>query len=251
MKHPISRPRAAARLGRLPFAALLFAAAAVHAGSFSVVPVRIYMSPNDRAVAITITNEGDTEVALQADLYTWSQKPDGSDDLVLTEDLLVAPPILRLGPGARQVVRLARLAPADMARQSAYRMIVREVPEVTLPKAEKDILLQLPVSLAMSMPVFVTPPAARRDVQCRIARLDARSFNALCQNAGNAYAQVRAILLLRGQDELARFEGGTYLLPGARHSLSIKADRPIAAGPAVARLFFDDGQSVDQALQLP
>lgn len=236
---------------RMLCAAFAFIASGSHAGSFSVVPVRIYMSPSDRAVAVTITNEGDSEIALQADLYTWSQKPDGSDDLVLTEDLLVSPPILRLAPGARQVVRLARLAPADPARQLTYRMIVREVPEITMPRASKDILVQLPVSLAMSMPVFITPPVAQRDVQCQVTRMDTQNFNALCQNTGTAYAQVRGVVLMRGQEELAKFEGGTYILPGARRSLSIRAEKPVPAGPAVTRVFFDDGKSTDLPLQLP
>jgi fimbrial chaperone protein len=221
------------------------------AGSFSVVPVRIYMNPNDRAVAVTITNEGDSEIALQADLYTWSQKPDGSDDLVLTEDLLVSPPILRLAPGARQVVRLARLTSADPSRQLTYRMIVREVPEITMPRTTKDILVQLPVTLAMSMPVFITPSVAQRDVQCQVTRMDTQNFNALCQNTGTAYAQVRGIVLVRGQEELAKFEGGTYILPGARRSLSIKADKAVPAGPAVTRVFFDDGKSTDLPFQIP
>lgn len=236
---------------RIAWALLALIAGNASAGSFSVVPVRIYMSPTDRAVAVTITNEGDTEIALQADLYTWAQKPDGSDDLVLTEDLLVSPPILRLAPGARQVVRLARLAPADPSRQLTYRMIVREVPEITMPRATKDILVQLPVSLAMSMPVFITPPVAQRDVQCQVTRMDTQNFNALCQNTGTAYAQVRGIVLLRGQEELAKFEGGTYILPGARRSLSIKADKAVPAGPAVTRVFFDDGKSTDLPLQIP
>lgn len=236
---------------RIAWAAFALVAGVSHAGSFSVVPVRIYMSPTDRAVAVTITNEGDSEVALQADLYTWAQKPDGSDDLVLTEDLLVSPPILRLAPGARQVVRLARLVPADPGRQLTYRMIMREIPEITMPRATKDILVQLPVSLAMSMPVFVTPPVAQRNVQCQVTRMDTQNFNALCQNTGTAYAQVRGIVLMRGQEELAKFEGGTYILPGARRSLSIKADKAVSAGPAVTRVFFDDGKSTDLPLQIP
>lgn len=221
------------------------------AGNFSVVPVRIYMTPSDRAVAVTITNEGDTEVALQTDLYSWGQKPDGTDDLALTEDLIVAPPILKLAPGARQVVRLARLVPADNSKQLTYRLVVREVPEATAPKAEKGIVLQLPIALAMSMPVFITPPPAHRNVDCQVTRMDPQSFSALCQNSGTAYAQVRAIVLVRGGEELARFEGGTYILPGARRTLSFKSEKAVAAGPAVARVLFDDGRSTELNVQLP
>ncbi len=49
------------------------------------------MTPRDRAIAVTLTNEADTEVVLQADINAWSQKPDGTDELVLHG---------RPGPGA-------------------------------------------------------------------------------------------------------------------------------------------------------
>jgi fimbrial chaperone protein len=232
-------------------AALAFASGAAWAGNFSVVPVRIFMAPTDRAVAVTITNEGDTEVALQTELFTWSQKADGSDDLVPTDDLIVAPPLLKLAPGGRQVVRLARLAPADQSRQLTYRLIVREVPEATAPKADKGIVLRLPIALAMSMPVFITPPPAQRDVQCQVTRMDTQSFSALCQNAGTAYAQVRSIVLARGDRELARFDGGTYILPGARRTMSLTASNAVPAGPVVARVQFDDGKTSELNVQLP
>lgn len=238
-------------LGACLLALLAVVPAPASAGSFSVTPVRIYMTPRDRAVAVTLTNEGDTEVALQADLYTWAQKPDGSDDLNLTEDLVVAPPIIKLAPHARQVVRMARVTPPDLTKELTYRLIVREVPEVTAPKAEKGIVLQLPIALAMSMPVFITPPGANRDLQCQLTKNDDQNFGALCQNTGTAYAQVRVLLLTRGDQELAKFEGGTYVLPGARRSLNLKAEQPVSPGAAVAKVVFDDGTATEFPLQIP
>ncbi|HEY8050438.1 MAG TPA: fimbria/pilus periplasmic chaperone [Ramlibacter sp.] len=238
---------------RLVVAALSLSAlaSAAYAGNFSVSPVRIYMEPRDRAVAVTITNEGDADVALQTELFSWGQKPDGTDDLQPTEDLIVSPPIMKLAPGAHQVVRLARLTPPDAARQLTYRLIVREVPEVTAPKAEKDITVQLPIALAMSLPVFITPPPAKRDVQCAITRMDTQNFSALCQNTGTAYAQVRTIALSRNGAEFARFDGGTYILPGARRAMTLKTDKPVPAGPALARVQFDDGKTTDMNVELP
>lgn len=220
------------------------------AGNFSVMPVRIFMKPSDRAVAVTITNEGQSEVALQADLYSWSQKADGSDDLVLTEDLIVAPPIIKLAPHARQVVRLARLTPPELGRELTYRLIVREVPEATAPKSDKGIVLQLPIALSMSMPVFITPPGAQRQVQCQISRMDAQNFAAMCQNTGTAYAQIRTVVLARDELELAKFEGGTYILPNARRTMSVKTEKPVAAGPALVRVTYDDGKTTELPVQL-
>ena len=116
-----------------------------HAGAFSVSPVRIHMTPRERVVAVSIANEGETEVALQADVHVWAQAADGTDTLQSTEDMILAPPIIRLAPKARQVVRLALLRPADAQRQLTYRLIVREVPEITQPK---DQTLQVPITLA-------------------------------------------------------------------------------------------------------
>ncbi len=211
-------------------------------------PVRIYMTPRDRAVAVTITNEGDSEVVLQADLNAWSQKPDGTDEQVPTEDLILSPPIIKLAPNARQVVRLALLKPADASRQLIYRMIMREVPEAL---AARDKTIQVPISLALSMPVFITPPPAKRDVTCQASRGTPPALNVSCTNSGTAYAQVREIVLKRGAQALGKFEGGTYILPGARQVMSVKGEQPITAGAAQLSVSFDDGKSQTFDITLP
>ncbi len=218
------------------------------AGAFSVSPVRIHMTSRERVVAVSIANEGETEVALQADLNTWKQSPDGIDDLQPTEDLILAPPIIRLAPKARQVVRLALLRPADAQRQLTYRLIVREVPEITQPK---DQTIQVPITLALSMPVFVTPPSARRLLECDVQRTDAKTLGASCINTGNAYAQVREVIWRRDDKEVARFEGGTYILPGARRLMLGEVKLSGVSGPAQMEIQFDDGTSQTQAVTLP
>jgi fimbrial chaperone protein len=236
------------------FASLLIAAfaaaipaAPAFAGSFSVTPVRIYMTPRDRAVAVTITNEGDSPVALQADINVWSQKPDGTDELVLTEDMILSPPIIRLAPKARQVVRLALLKPADASRQLTYRLIVREVPEITAPK---EGTLEVPIALVLSMPVFITPPPAKREVACTGGR-EGAALAVTCANTGSAYAQIREILVQRSGNTLARFEGGAYILPGARKSIGIASSQPITAGEATLKVTFDDGKDQSFDVRLP
>jgi fimbrial chaperone protein len=217
------------------------------AGIFSVTPVRIFMTPRDRAVAITLVNEGDTEVALQADIHSWKQQADGTDELVLTEDLILSPPIIKLAPRARQVVRLALLRAADPAQQLTYRLIVREVPEVTAPKEQT---VAVPIALALSMPVFITPPPAKRNVTCDIERA-AQTVQTSCSNNGTAYAQVRQVTLARGGSTLAQFEGGNYLLPGARKTIALKADQAVRAGEAVLNVMFDDGNSQTFNVKVP
>src|SRR6185503_2545839 len=93
------------------------------------------MSPRDRATAVTITNEGDDELVMQADVYRWAQKPSGEDDLALSEDLI------------------------------------------------------------LSLPVFITPPNLKRELQCSARRQSADALAVTCDNTGRVYAQPRSLEL--------------------------------------------------------
>lgn len=211
------------------------------AGVFSVTPVRIYMAPTDRAIAVTITNEGDEELVMQADLYLWKQKPGGQDDLTLTEDMFLSPPIIKLAPKSRQVVRLARLSTARPTEQLTYRMIVREIPEAKPAKPD----LQIQVALAFSMPVFITPPGAKGRLNCTLERASADTVRAICENTGTGYSHPTSFLLNGGSgDKIASHETGGYLLPGIKRGFDMKrADGKISSGKAKLAATFDDGSS--------
>jgi fimbrial chaperone protein len=224
------------------------ASAAALAGQFSVTPVRIFMHPKERAAAITVTNESDEDLVMQADVYAWKQKADGEDDLVLSEDLILAPPILKLAPHARQVVRLAVLNPVASSEQRTYRMIVREVPEAR----PADKAVQVQIALAFSLPVFITPPEAKRDLACSIERTGADTVRANCANGGRAYVQPRELALVAGDGrKLASREGGGYILAGMKRGFDLKgAAGSIPNGRARLQVQLDDGtsQSFDVAV---
>lgn len=217
-------------------------AAPVWAGQFSVTPVRIYVAPKDRAAAVTLTNEGDDELVMQADVYVWKQKPGGEDELTPSEDLFLSPPILKLAPKSRQVVRLAMLHPPKSGRQLTYRMIVREIPEAK--QAKKNVELQ--IALAFSLPIFVTPPGAKPVLACTAERGAADMVRAVCENTGTAYAQPREFTLT-GADgsKLAGRDTGGYILPDVKRSFEIKrAEGRIPAGKAKLAVTLDDGSTL-------
>ena len=213
----------------------------VFAGQFTVTPVRMFLTPQDRAIAVTITNESDAPIVMQADLYSWKQKPNGDDDLVLTEDLILSPPVLKLGPKSRQVVRLARVRVVPSPDQQIYRMIVREIPEA----AQSGSGLQLQIALAFSLPVFITPPTAKRQVSCLAERSAANTVRAICENKGNAYAQLREITLnSEAGEKLAASEAGGYILPEVKRGFDVKrAAGRIPGGKARLTIILDDGST--------
>lgn len=55
----------------------------VLADGFTVTPVRIYMTPKDRAVAITVTNDGDNELVMQAVYSSGNKRRKGRTTLSL------------------------------------------------------------------------------------------------------------------------------------------------------------------------
>ena len=215
--------------------------APVHAGQFSVSPVRIYMGPRERATAVTLTNEGDTELVMQADIYQWRQQPDGQDELVLSEDMILSAPILKLAPRSRQVVRLALLRPRPQGLEQTFRLVVRELPEA-LPS---DDSVQLRIAMAFSMPVFVSPPGAKRALQCAVERDASAGLRAVCENQGTAYAQpVDFVLQGDGGQALASSQAGGYVLPGIRRGfgLTVPAGQRLPGGSAQLVVKQDNGQ---------
>lgn len=220
--------------------AAALAAPAADAGTFSVSPVRIFMNARERATGVTIENEGDTELVMQAELFQWQQKADGSDDLQPTDDLVLAPPILKLAPRSRQVVRLANLRPVPAGDQRTYRLIIREVPEA-LAQAKPGVQIQ--VALAFSLPVFITPPGAQRTLACTATRASDKVVSAICQNQGHAYAQPVNITLLSatGATLVSSDIKAGYILPNVKRSFDLDAGTRVPAGPARMQVTQDDG----------
>lgn len=210
------------------------------AGSFSVSPVRIYMQARERATAITVVNEGDTELVMQAELFQWKQKPDGTDELTPTDDLVLAPPILKLAPRARQVVRLANLRPVLPGEQQTYRLIMREVPEARPSQPG----VQVQIALAFSLPVFITPSNARQRLACSAKLANSGSVMATCENTGQAYAQPVNFALsnVAGEVLITKDISGGYILPQIKRTFELsRGSSPIPAGPAKLSVTQDDG----------
>lgn len=236
------KPHTSARLFLSTTLCLLCVATSqeISAGQFTVTPVRIYMAPTDRAIAITVTNEADEQLVMQADLYEWKQKPDGEDELTLTEDIFLSPPILKTAPKSRQVVRLARVArPQQGEREVAYRMVLREIPEAK-PPAEKSVVQ---IALAFSLPVFITPKNAKADLNCSVSRLTTNKVQANCANSGNAHSHPISFLLSTSSGgKLAEQGNGAYILPDIKRSFELKReDGNIPAGKAKLAVTLADG----------
>jgi fimbrial chaperone protein len=221
------------------------------AGSFSINPVRVFMAPRDRATAITITNEGNEPLIMNAELYAWKQDDKGEQVITITEEIMMTPPVIKIAPKSKQVVRLALLRPRPANEQLTYRIIVTEFLEARPVTLEN---VQLPMATAFSIPIFITPRGVSKKVGCEIVRATEGANKVVCENTGNAYSHVSKFeLTTTTGDKLASQEAGGYLLAGVKRSFDLLpiAKTALPAGPAKLIVRLEDASSQTFDVTIP
>lgn len=229
---------------RTPWIAMVLclAAAGVSAGSFQVNPIRIEVAKGATTAAMTVRNDGDDAIVIQASLLGWSQDESGQDVYAPTKDALVTPPIMTVPPGGEQIVRVGLRRPADAQRELTYRLYLAEVPPPPKPG-----FTGLQVALRVGVPVFVpplAPPIRRLEWSAQIAADGAIHLGA--QNTGNTHVQVTDFELgAPGASEpLAHQTALAYVLAGQRRlwTLPVPADRVKAVSAFRLKASTDAGE---------
>lgn len=216
------------------------------AGSFTVNPVRVTLSPGRAVAAITVHNDGNDASVIQLETSRWTQQ-NGKDVLAPTEDMLATPPIFTLQPGGSQIVRVGLRRPADAQGEVTYRLLLREVPP------PQPISQGLRVALAISMPVFVVSAhPAFANLTWQAARLADGSIELQATNTGNAHVQIGALELLPadGAAPLAQKSVATYVLPGNTRSWTLKSTVDVPAGSILRIQAITDGGDVQGKVAL-
>jgi len=157
----------------------------VHAGTFSISPLRAELSSSAQTGALTLRNQEATPVVVQAEVMLWEQAG-GEDKLTPTRDVLVSPAVFTIPGNGSQLVRIALRRPADAKQELSYRLILTEVPQQASPE-----FTGLNVALRLSLPIFVAPATT---AEPRIEWSATRSANGemalTARNAGTAHARI-------------------------------------------------------------
>jgi fimbrial chaperone protein len=191
--------------------ALATAAPAV-AGTFSISPIRVELSPQQRTEALTVRNEsGEKEVVVQAQAFEWTQR-DGQDTLTETRDVIVTPPVFTMAANSQQIVRVAVRRAADAKRELTYRLILQEVP----PEAPKNFT-GLQVALRLSLPIFIAPQSkAAPELAWSSTWLSDGSLQVSAKNQGDLHAQIIDFTVqAKGAAAAMKNSVVKYVLPGA------------------------------------
>ena len=200
-------------LWRLAFLLGAAWAVAANAGTFSISPIRVELGAAQRTAVLTVHNEEDRPVVVQATVLAWKQAG-GEDQTDATHDLLVTPPVFTIGPNADQVLRVALRGQPDPTRELDYRLLLAEVPG---PPEQGFTGLRL--ALRLSLPIFVTPARAAPHLDWRLERAADGALSLVAENSGNQHLQLSDFRLRFGDDAHAMHVGVMrYVLPGSRAS---------------------------------
>ncbi len=192
--------------------AILLDAAPLRAAALSVAPTRLNLGGTAPTDAVTVRNDGERPVLVQVETFRWTG-PLGREGLEATRDLLAVPSVFRIGPGQRQVIRVALRRPFTGSVEKAYRLLIAEVPEETEERGGG-----IRFTLRLSLPVFVTPAGAAPRPEWRLER-DARGWKLVLRNTGNAHIRIRNLRLRpdNGDRVIEPAEPAAYVLAGAEH----------------------------------
>lgn len=202
-------------------------AGAVGAASLQISPVSLLLRGEQSATALQLRNTGDAPIFGQVRVYTWDQN--GSEDVLQpAQDVAASPPLVQVGPGETQLVRLIRLGP-PVQQERTYRVLIDEITrEGEAQAAGVDFRLRYSIPLFMRPAGDPQPPR----LAWRLFRSEAGWMLSIA-NSGGMHAQIGAMKLATAGHAGHEISKGLfgYVLPGRTREwlLPLPAATPLAA----------------------
>ena len=190
------------------------AAVAAAPGGISISPVLLKLNAGQASIAVTVRNDTDQTKVFQADPVSWRHQ-DGADVLQATPAIIASPPLFRLAPGARQVLRVGLAdAPAAQQNEKTYRIFLQEIPDQSV----KEGGTQLRMLLRFGLPLFIAPDKPAPESLVWHARRRAAGIELEVTNIGNVHARLSELAVTpQGTTTTLPVDGFVYVFAGESH----------------------------------
>ncbi|PZO89135.1 MAG: molecular chaperone [Sphingomonas sanxanigenens] len=194
--------------------------ATAQSGPVLIWPIDPVIANKERATALWLENPGSSPIQFQLRIFAWSQTA-FDEHLAPQSDIVATPPIVRIAPGQRQLVRLTKTQSASPPGERAYRVIIDELP----PAAEQSASgARIQFRMRYAIPLFsygpgLSPPdasgpsRAEPRLNCAIVTSNGQRFIEI-RNEGAGHARLVDAGFSNDREPLARGLLG-YVLPGA------------------------------------
>ncbi|WP_240160998.1 molecular chaperone [Burkholderia sp. Ax-1719] len=164
------------------------------AATLQISPVMVDLPADANATGLTLRNSGSKPIYGQVRVYRWSQSG-GEDALTPTQEMVASPPLIEIGAGAEQLVRLVRTAPAASNVEQSYRILIDELPEPDAAPSNG-----VAIRLRYSVPVFIDPGSGstgQPNLAWHLRHADA-GWTLEVANTGGRRAQIAGVEIVDG-----------------------------------------------------
>ncbi|WP_246179368.1 fimbrial biogenesis chaperone [Pandoraea aquatica] len=238
------------------------------ATSVMIWPIDPVIESDQRATALWLENRDVHPVTLQIRVLAWRQS--GWEDLYAENQQRVvgSPPVANVSPGQRQLIRLTKLDDVAPGTETAYRVLVDEIPQPRDPAVpESGSTVGVRFQMHYSIPLFVNGAGVRtKDTAEHPREHDRLAVPALVwqvalsegkrwlvlSNRGAVHARITSLAVTSGATTTSVGEGLLgYVLPGAQMRWPLPegmqaspASRLVATVNGVAGVLISSAQSL-------
>ena len=224
--------------------ALLGASQVQAASSVLIWPIDPVLEADQQASALWLEDRGTETANLQVRVFAWRQN--GFDDQYQNQrDVIGSPPVARIEPGQKQLVRLTRTKDVPPGQELAYRIIIDEIPAPRQSGAEDGkTAASIQFQMRYSVPLFAygaglwskedltrqrdPKGAGVPDLTWRKVAEGGRSYIEI-RNQGAVHARLTDVAVKQGGQNRPVTEGLMgYVLPGA--TMRWPVPEPLASG---------------------
>lgn len=202
------------------------------ASSVLIWPIDPVLEADQQASALWLENRGTETANLQIRVFAWSQS--GFDEQYQSQrDVIGSPPVAKIEPGQKQLVRLTRTKEVPPGQELAYRIIIDEIPSATPVATPPDGKTAAAIRFQMrySVPLFAYGPglwskvdgtrdrdpksAGKPDLSWKRVTVSGRNYVEM-HNKGAVHARLTDATFKQGGQPRPLVEGLMgYVLPGA------------------------------------
>lgn len=175
--------------------ASLTASVAQAGNSVLIWPIDPKIHSGDKATELWLENRGAATTLMQVRVFSWRQQ-DGQEQYQTQQTVGASPPLVRIEPGQKQLVRLIGQVPPPAGAELAYRVLLDEIPT---PQKPGENQAGLNFQMRYSVPLFtygegLSAETARPDLSWRLVNQNGKSALRITNN-GNGHARLSKVSL--------------------------------------------------------
>ena len=167
------------------------------ANSVMIWPIDPAINPEEKASELWLENRGNSTTMMQIRVFSWQQN-NGQEQYQTQQQVVASPPMVRMDPGQKQLVRLIKQTPPAAGKELAYRVVLDEIPT---PRNPGENQAGLTFQMRYSVPLFIYGSGVTRDTaKPQLSRQEVNSGGKRwleLTNRGNGHARLSNVTIGR------------------------------------------------------